>query len=120
MIKKFSIFESEVQSNLQTELTEMIKKSLNTSDSKTVEDFIAAFKKDSGKNQIQGLINNSDIYDFYLKYMDEIDEILNKNKFFDISPKDGNIFSLYKYIIEGTKKAVEFSLNHSSKEETDF
>ena len=84
-MRKFTVYlkeaeEIQVDTNLKDELTDMIKKSLNTSDSKTVEDFIAAYKKDSEKNQIEGLINNADIYDFYLKYDEDIDEILTKKK----------------------------------------
>lgn len=115
-MRKFTVYlkeaeEVQVETNLKDELTDMIKKSLNTSDSKTVEDFISAYKKDSEKNQIEGLINNADIYDFYLKYDEDIDEILTKNNFYDKSPKELNVFSLYDYIIVGTKEAVNYIIN---------
>jgi len=115
-MRKFTVYlkeaeEVQVDTNLKDELTDMIKKSLNTSDSKTVENFIAAYKKDSEKNQIEGLINNADIYDFYLKYDEDIDEILTKNNFYDKSPKELNVFSLYDYIIAGTKEAVNLLIN---------
>ncbi len=115
-MRKFTLYlkeaeEVQIDTNLKDELTDMIKKSLNTSDSKTVEDFISAYKKDSEKNQIEGLINNADIYDFYLKYDEDIDEILTKNNFYDKSPKELNVFSLYDYIIVGTKKAVNLLIN---------
>jgi hypothetical protein len=115
-MRKFTVYlkeaeEVQVDTNLKDELTDMIKKSLNTSDSKTVENFIDAYKKDSEKNQIEGLINNADIYDFYLKYDEDIDEILTKNNFYDKSPKELNVFSLYDYIIAGTKEAVNLLIN---------
>jgi hypothetical protein len=51
------------------------------SDAKTVNDFIEAFKADSERIKFEVLINDSDVYDFYLKFMDEIDEILSKANF---------------------------------------
>jgi len=115
-MRKFTIYlkeaeEAKIDSNLKDELTEMIKKSLNTSDNKTIEDFISAYKKDSERNQIEGLINDADVYDFYLKYMDEIDNILSDNNYYDESPRELNVFSLYKYVVIGTKKAVDYIIN---------
>ena len=105
------IKESEEYKDFNANLKDMIKKSLKTSDEKTINDFLVAYKKDPESNQIEGLINDSDIYDMYLKFTDDIDEILNDNDYYSESPKDMNIFSLYDYIIAGTKKAVEYSIN---------
>lgn len=121
-MKKFSFYlteaeEIKVDASLKDDLMDMIKKSLNTSDSKTVDDFIEAFKKDPAKNQIEGLINDADIYDFYLKYQDDIDKILSDGNFYEKSPKELNVFSLYSYIIIGTKEAVNLIINSFGKEE---
>jgi len=121
-MKKFSFYlteaeEIKVDASLKDDLMDMIKKSLNTSDSKTVDDFIEAFKKDPAKNQIEGLINDADIYDFYLKYQDDIDKILSDSNFYEKSPKELNVFSLYSYIIIGTKEAVNLIINSFGKEE---
>jgi predicted DNA-binding antitoxin AbrB/MazE fold protein len=115
-MKKFTIYlkeaeEVKIDTKLKDELLEMVKKSLNTSDSKTANDFIEAFKADSEKNQIEGLINDSDVYDFYLKFMDEIDEILSEANFFDKNPKELNTFSLYNYLVVGTKNAVKIAID---------
>ena len=115
-MKKFTIYlkeaeEVKIDVKLKDELLEMVKKSLNTSDAKTINDFIDAFKSDSEKNQIEGLINDADIYDFYLKFMDEIDEILTNSNFFEKSPKELNVFGLYNYIIIGTKNAVKIAID---------
>ena len=118
-MKTFTILTEAIESeikDLKAEIREMIKNSLNTSDNKTVEDFILAYKKDSEVNQIEGLINNSDIYDFYLKNMDEIDEVLKNNNFFTKSPEEQSIYSLYDYIIAGTKAAVEVTINNFGEE----
>lgn len=116
-MRKFSIYlkeaeEVKIDTKLHDELLEMIKKSLNTNDAKTVNDFIGAYKLDSEKNQIEGLINDADVYDFYLKFMDEIDEILSKANFFEKTPKELNAFSLYNYIVKGTKEAVKLIIDN--------
>lgn len=115
-MKKFSFYlkeqnEENIDSSLKDYVLDMIKKSLNTSDSDTVNDFIEAFKEDPNKSQIEGLINDADIYDFYLKYQDDLDKLLSDNDFYDKSPKELNIFSLYSYIILGTKEAVNLLIN---------
>jgi hypothetical protein len=91
-------------------LMELIEKSLNSSDGKTKEDFIAAYLRDEEKNQIEGLINDSDVYEFYLKFRNQIDEILSKIDFYNEKPSDLDSFSLYDYIIIGTKRAIKETL----------
>jgi hypothetical protein len=98
-------------SDIKDDLFAMIEKSLNSSDSKTTEDFISAYLSDQEKNQIEGLINDSDVYEFYLKFRNQIDEILSKINFYDEKPSDLNSFSLYDYLITGTKRAVKETLS---------
>lgn len=91
---------------LKDELTEMVKASLNTEDDKTFEDFIDAYNKNPEETQIEGLINDSDIYDFYLKWRNDIDDILSDINYYDEVPSELKVFSLYKYVIQGTKKSI--------------
>jgi len=91
---------------LKGELTEMIKASLNTEDDKTFEDFIDAYNKNPEETQIEGLINDSDIYEFYLKWRNDIDDILSDINYYDEVPSELKVFSLYEYVIQGTKKSV--------------
>jgi hypothetical protein len=91
---------------LKDELTEMIKASLNTEDDKTFEDFIDAYNKNPEETQIEGLINDSDIYEFYLKWRNDIDDILSDINYYDEVPSELKVFSLYEYVIQGTKKSV--------------
>lgn len=69
--------------------------------------FVESMVKEPEKFKIEGLINDSDIYDFYLKYRNDIDEILNDVKFYDEVPSEINVFGLYDYIITGTNRAVQ-------------
>ena len=93
-------------SDMKSEIDEMIEKSLKTSDLKTKEDFIKSYNKNPDESQIEGLINDSDVYDFYLKWRNYIDEMLSKINFYDEIPSEIGSFSLYDYVIKGTKKAV--------------
>lgn len=69
--------------------------------------FIDSMIKDPDKFKIEGLINDSDIYDFYLKYRNSVDEILNDINFYDEVPSELNSFGLYDYIIKGTSRAIQ-------------
>ena len=87
-------------------LIEKIIKSLNTDDEKVFKEFLSAYIKDSEKNQIEGLINDSDIYEFYLSNRNDIDALLSKINFYEEVPSEMNSFSLYDYVVKGTKKAI--------------
>lgn len=89
-----------------SDVSDLIKKSVKSEDDKVFTDFIDAYIKDSESSSIEGLINDSDIYEFYLKYRDDIDDILNDIKWYDESPASMTCYGVYDYIIKSTKKAV--------------
>lgn len=110
-LKNYRLFEeaettSEVNTDLKNDISKMIKKSLNTEDEETFNKFLKSFIRNPEESQIQGLINDSDVYEFYLKYRNDIDELLSKVNFYDEVPSEMSTFSLYDYIIKGTKRAV--------------
>ena len=59
---------------------------------------------------LEDFVENNDIYDFYLKYQTDIDSILSDNDFYDKSPSELSVFSLYDYVINGTKEAVKICI----------
>lgn len=125
MIRKFTFLveSTEIINNIEEDLKTMIQNSLKNSDYKSVDDFMVAYKEDAESNPIEGLINSSDIYDFYLKYQPEVDEVLNKADFYSKSPRELNTFGLYDYVIIATKEAVSLIVNDFGKkeeQETDF
>jgi hypothetical protein len=61
--------------DLKEDLIQMIENSLKTSDFKTFDDFVDAYTKNPEETGIEGLINDSDVYEFYLKYRNDIDEL---------------------------------------------
>lgn len=102
-------FASDVDDNRYEEFKEEIKSMIKS----TIEQnggefntFVDSFNKSPEDYQIEGLINDSDIYDFYLKFRNDIDEVLNDVKYFDEIPSENNTFGLYEYTINGTIRAV--------------
>ena len=67
--------------------------------------FIESFIKNPKDVKVRGFINDADIYDFYLKWRNDIDEILGNLKFFNEIPTENNAFGLYEYVIKGTERA---------------
>ncbi len=92
----------EIKDNLKELIDETIKKSGGEFNS-----FIDKFIKEPENTKIEGLINDSDIFDFYLKWRNDIDPILNNVKFYDQSPSKIGKLGLYDYVISGTQKAIE-------------
>lgn len=99
--KDLSVFD-DIKNDVKEKIESTVKKSGGEYAS-----FIEKMIKDPGSVQIEGLINDDQIYDFWIKYKNDIDEILNNIKFFDKSPKDLNIVGVYKYVIACTQKAIE-------------
>ena len=96
----------EENKDLKDAIIDIVIKSLNTEDKKTISDFLSSYVKDQDSNQIVGLINDSDIYDFYISYRNDIDQLLSDISFYDEVPSEIGSFSLYDYVIKGTKKAI--------------
>ena len=92
-------------SELKEEVKSMIEKTIEKSGGE-FESFKDKFVKSPEDTKIEGFINDSDIYEFYLKFRNDIDELLNSVKYFDEVPSESNTFGLYDYIISGTERAV--------------
>ena len=95
--------------NKYTELKEEVKSMIEKTIEKSGGDFESfkdKFIKSPEDVKIEGFINDSDIYEFYLKFRNDIDELLNNVKYFDEVPSESNTFGLYDYIISGTERAV--------------
>lgn len=95
--------------DFKSEIVGKIIKSLKSEERQVFDEFIEAYTRDDDKNKIQGLINDAEIYEFYLSYMNDVDAILAELNFYDESPSNPeiNCFSLYGYIVKGTMKAVK-------------
>ncbi len=107
---------------LKNGLITMIEESLkNTNEDNVnmidIENFISDYIS-SGKDasMIDEFIEDNDIFNFYLKYQADVDELLNDSKYMDKSPKSNNVYSLYDVVIDGTKQAVLESLKMMNKD----
>lgn len=114
MVKKFfQYIKEDTDNNIDidkyTELKKYIKSMIKSTVEKSGEsydNFISSFVRDPESNRIEGLVNDSDIYEFYLKFRNDIDEVLNDINFFDELPNKFNAYGLYEYTIKGTETAV--------------
>lgn len=91
---------------IRDEIKSMIEKTIEKSGGEFAS-FVEKFVKEPEDIKIEGLINDSDLYDFYLKFRNDIDELLNDLKFFGSAPSEVNAMGLYDYLIKGTQKAIE-------------
>jgi hypothetical protein len=127
MIKKYLQYIKEVNENqldsskyteLKDEIKSMIEKTIEKSGGEFAS-FVDKFVKEPEEVKIEGLINDSDLYDFYLKFRNDIDEILNDIKFFGNAPGEVNAIGLYDYMIKGTQKAIEETVKLLSEKSTE-
>ena len=86
------------------EVQKMIENTIQKSGGE-LKSFIESFEKNPEDVKVEGFINDADIYDFYLKFRNDIDEVLNGVKFYDQAPTGVNAYGLYEYTIKGTEKA---------------
>jgi hypothetical protein len=106
---KINLIES-IESNIKVSENENI----NLRDIENfVDDYLSAGKDAS---MIAELTDDNDIFNFYLKFQSEIDELLNDKEYMDKSPKENNVFGLYDVVIDGTKTAI-ISLLENIKDE---
>ena len=68
--------------------------------------FVDKFAKDPESVQIEGLISDDQIYDFWLKHENDIDEFLNSVGFFEKSPVSMNVIGVYKYVVSSAREAI--------------
>lgn len=91
----------------QKEFIKYIEEKLEkTSDDLGVDyiELLQTYIKSNDDIKIVDLSTNSDKYDFYLKWRNDIDYFLVKLNYFNKKPSDMNIYSIYDYII----KSVDF------------
>jgi len=107
---------SDEYKDIKLDILDMIEKSLNSSDIEVVAKFISSYLEEDSESVIEGLVNDSDIYEFYLKHTDSIDEILLNKKFFEKSPLESSVTGLYSYLVYGTTNGVKSIVNLIKKD----
>jgi len=101
--------DNRVDSSVYSEIKDAVKKMIEDTIEKGGEfsDFISKFLKNPKDVKVEKFINDSDIRDFYLKFRNDIDEILNKINFYSETPEDSKAFGLDEYVIKGTERAFK-------------
>ena len=74
--------ETDIPDEVKTAVKEMIEKTVENKGGE-FKSFVDKYIESSEDVKIEGLINDSDIFDFYLKYRQYIDPILNNINFFN-------------------------------------
>ena len=97
-------------SSLKRGVILLIENNIKSDDKLTELQQVLVDIRDKGINNVKliGFIENTDIYNFYLKYQNDIDELLKDEKYYNIKPSDNSVYSLYDFVIDGTKKSVDF------------
>jgi len=72
-----------------------------------VQNFINDYIEDTEKVTLVGLVDDAEIFTFWEKYKEQIDEICTDKGYFDSSPKENDVFSVYSFMIKATKFAVQ-------------
>lgn len=115
-MKKIKKFTEAIQANkfqeVIDEIKSMIEKTIENSGGE-FDSFVQSLTTNPKDVQIEGLINDSDVYDFYLKYRNQIDECLKDIKYYDRIPSELGAFGvfilpngLYEYTLVGTKNCI--------------
>lgn len=80
---------------------------------KLLSDYVAQGK---GASSIDGLIDDNDVFNFYIKHQSSIDEILNESGYMDKPPVENNVYGLYDIVIDGTQDAILRSVKRLVKQ----
>jgi hypothetical protein len=102
--------DNKVDSSGYSEIKDAVKKMIEDTIGENggeFSDFISKFLKNPKDVKVEKFINDSDIRDFYLKFRNDIDEILNKINFYSETPEDSKAFGLDEYVIKGTERAFK-------------
>jgi hypothetical protein len=99
-------------------IVEIVQKSVNSTEESVISEFIDSYLKDPETTNIEGLINDSDVWDFYVKWTSEIDEVLNGIKWFDEIPSENNTYGVYDYVVKSTRRAVKEAISDIKEEKS--
>jgi len=93
---------------LKTGILELIDDTIESDNLVDAQNFMDNYIKDKEPgDKLTNFIEDNEIFNFYLKYQSDIDELCNDKNYFDESLSEKNIFSLYNVIIDGCKFAVK-------------
>lgn len=93
--------------SLKKGILDLIENSLDsTEELVAVQNFIHDYIEAPTNGTLIDFVEDNDIFDFYLKFQADVDQVCNNNGFFEKTPQENNLFGLYDIMIEGTRFAV--------------
>ena len=95
---------------LTDNIIEIFSESIGSDDKTLIKKAISSYISDEESIAIKGLVNDSDVYDFFVKYTTDIDNTLRDINHYDKSPNSLNALGIYDYIIISTKIAIKEEL----------
>jgi len=98
--------------SLKRGILDLLDKTLN-SDTTKLQNYIDTYIDPNTDEVLDGFVEDADIFDFYLKYQADVDQILDDNNYYSDSP---DVTSLYDYVIDGTFDAVIYCMEDMKKE----
>ena len=110
------IDESVKYKGLKDDLMEYVKKSSKGKDQEFIKKWVEESKNENEEKTVtlEGLIQDIDLYEFYLRYKEDIDNILKKEGYFEDHQEHKNVSGLNDYVINGTKKAISLCMKEMS------
>ena len=101
---------------LKDDLMEYVKKSSKGKDQEFIKKWVEESKNENEEKTVtlEGLIQDIDLYEFYLRYKEDIDNILKKEGYFEDHQEHKNVSGLNDYVINGTKKAISLCMKEMS------
>lgn len=92
---------------LQSNIIDMIEETTNREDDELQMELMKSYIEDDDTTII-GLVNDSDVFDFYLKHRNQFDKVLTDINHFEESPESiGATSGIYEYILASTKIGVQ-------------
>jgi len=78
-----------------------------------INDYISGGKE---SKMIDDLVEDNSIFNFYLKNQSDIDYLLNQSLYMQKPPIENDVYSLYDFVIDGTKQAILTILKYIKKD----
>ena len=103
---------SDKYTSLKRGILELLDKTLG-SDTTKLQTFINSYVDPNSDEILEGFVEDAQIFDVYLKYQSDVDQILLDNNYYDDPPE---VESLYDYVIDGTFDAMVYCMEEIKKD----
>jgi hypothetical protein len=103
---------SDKYTSLKRGILELLDKELQ-GDVTKLQNYLESYTDEESEDVLDGFVEDAEIFDFYLKYQADVDEILLDHDYYADPP---GVESLYDFVIDGTFDAVVYCMQEMQKE----